>query len=277
MLELGRARGGDVIVVAVGDAAAKAGGGDRVIRVEVAAGTPLEAVAPVVAAHVDPQPGDVVLTGSGSADRAIAGAVAARHGLPVARGVNHVATDEVRVPRYGGIAEETVSLEKAILLVVDAHGETEGEAAAGEPAEGDGYAATISGIDPGTSQQANLPAARRIVACGRGFKAESELQLASDLAVSIGAELACSRPLAEGSGWFPRDRYIGVSGSRVAPDIYLAVGISGQVQHTVGMKDSRVVVAINSDPQAPIFTQADYGIVGDLHEVLPALTAALGR
>jgi len=99
-------------------------------------------------------------------------------------------------------------------------------------------------------------------------------RLAEDLAAAIGAELACSRPLAEGADWMSADRYIGVSGQSVAPDLYIAVGISGQIQHTVGMVDSKVVVAVNNDDKAPIFEGADYGIVADLYEALPAIVEA---
>ena len=130
-------------------------------------------------------------------------------------------------------------------------------------------------MEPAGSGPANLAAARRIVSAGRGFKAEEDLQIARDLAAALGAELACSRPLAEGTAWLSKDRYVGVSGMHVAPDLYLAAGISGQVQHTSGMSDSKVVVAVNSDANAPIFEVADYGIVGDLYDVLPAITAAL--
>ena len=130
-------------------------------------------------------------------------------------------------------------------------------------------------MEPAGSGPANLAAARRIVAAGRGFKAEEDLQIARNLAAALGAELACSRPLAEGTAWLSKDRYVGVSGMHVAPDLYLAAGISGQVQHTSGMSDSKVVVAVNSDADAPIFEVADYGIVGDLYDVLPAITAAL--
>ena len=133
----------------------------------------------------------------------------------------------------------------------------------------------MSAVEPAGSRPANLAAASRIVAAGRGFKAEEDLQIARDLAAALGAELACSRPLAEGTAWLSKDRYVGVSGMHVAPDLYLAAGISGQVQHTSGMSDSKVVVAVNSDANAPIFEVADYGIVGDLYDVLPAITAAL--
>jgi len=99
--------------------------------------------------------------------------------------------------------------------------------------------------------------------------------MANALADALGAEIACSRPLAEGTAWLSKDRYVGVSGMHVSPDIYVALGISGQVQHTSGMADSKIVVAVNNDENAPIFQISDYGIVGDIYEVVPALTAAL--
>ena len=145
---------------------------------------------------------------------------------------------------------------------------------AAEAASGEYYKATVTGQDKVDVSSANLGSAKRIVAAGRGFKAEEDLKLAEDLAAAIGAELACSRPLAEGADWMSADRYIGVSGQSVAPDLYIAVGISGQIQHTVGMVDSKVVVAVNNDDKAPIFEGADYGIVADLYEALPAIVEA---
>lgn len=113
------------------------------------------------------------------------------------------------------------------------------------------------------------------MACGRGFGSEEDLQLARDLAAKLGAELACSRPLAEGVDWFPREAYVGVSGAVVSPKVYVAVGISGQMQHMVGCNGADVIVAVNKDKNAPVFKACDYGFVGDLKTVLPALTAAL--
>ncbi len=125
-------------------------------------------------------------------------------------------------------------------------------------------------------QAVDLTQAERIVAVGRGIKGQEHLPLAQELAVALGAELAASRPICD-SGWLPMDRQVGSSGQTVAPKLYLALGISGAIQHLVGMKGSRTIVAINKDADAPIFEVADYGIVGDLFEVVPALVTALGE
>jgi electron transfer flavoprotein alpha subunit len=110
------------------------------------------------------------------------------------------------------------------------------------------------------------------VAVGRGIGKQENLKVAQELAEALGAELAASRPVCD-SEWLPMDRQIGSSGQTVAPRVYVAIGISGAIQHLVGMKGSGTIVAINKDPNAPIFQVADYGIVGDLFEVVPALTA----
>jgi electron transfer flavoprotein alpha subunit len=123
-------------------------------------------------------------------------------------------------------------------------------------------------------QAVDLTQAPIIVSVGRGIKEPKNLDLVRDLATALGAELAASRPICD-AGWLPMDRQIGSSGQTVAPKLYLAVGISGAIQHLVGMKGSRTIVAINKDPEAPIFEVADYGIVGNLFEVVPALIALL--
>jgi electron transfer flavoprotein alpha subunit len=125
-------------------------------------------------------------------------------------------------------------------------------------------------------QAVDLGQAERIVAVGRGIKGKEHIALAQALADAIGGEVAASRPICD-SGWMPMDRQIGSSGQTVAPKLYVALGISGAIQHLVGMKGSRVVVAINKDADAPIFEVADYGVVADLFEVVPALTAALQK
>lgn len=120
-----------------------------------------------------------------------------------------------------------------------------------------------------------LTAARAVVGAGRGLAKADNLALLERLAGALRAELACTRPVAEELHWLPRDRYLGVSGLQLAPELYVAVGISGQPQHMVGVERTKVVVAINNDRSAPVFAKSDFGVVGDLTEVLPALVAAL--
>jgi electron transfer flavoprotein alpha subunit len=127
------------------------------------------------------------------------------------------------------------------------------------------------------SQRAvDLSSAEIIVAVGRGIKEKDNLPLVEKLAEALGAELGASRPICD-SGWLPMERQIGSSGQTVAPKLYVAVGISGAIQHLVGMKQSRTIVAINKDAEAPIFEVADYGIVGDLFEVVPALVEEIRK
>jgi electron transfer flavoprotein alpha subunit len=126
----------------------------------------------------------------------------------------------------------------------------------------------------GAAQTVDLGAAQRIVGVGRGIKDAANLPLVQELATALGAELGASRPICD-FGWLAMERQIGSSGQTIAPKLYIALGISGAIQHLVGIKGSQCVVAINKDPDAPIFEAADYGIVGDLMEVVPALTEAV--
>ena len=146
----------------------------------------------------------------------------------------------------------------------------------------------LAAVDPATIRQrpetpfreakqaVDLTQAERIVSVGRGIKSADHIPLAQQLATALGAELAASRPICD-AGWVPMERQIGSSGQTVAPKLYLALGISGAIQHVVGMKGARTIVAVNKDADAPIFEVADYGIVGDLFEVVPAIIAALSR
>lgn len=122
----------------------------------------------------------------------------------------------------------------------------------------------------------DLTQAPLIVAIGRGIKAPENIPQAEALAKALGGEIAASRPICD-EGWLPMERQIGSSGQTVAPKLYLALGISGAIQHVVGMKGARTIVAINKDQNAPIFEIADYGVVGDIFEVMPALTEALEK
>jgi len=126
------------------------------------------------------------------------------------------------------------------------------------------------------TEGANVEDAEIIVSCGRGFKDKNDIKLANELAdVLKGKTVGCSRPIAADLKWLSEDHWIGLSGHKVKPKLYIAAGISGQIQHIAGMRDSGIIVAINKDPEALIFKSADYGIVGDLYEVLPKLTEAI--
>jgi electron transfer flavoprotein alpha subunit len=114
-----------------------------------------------------------------------------------------------------------------------------------------------------------------IVSCGRGLEKKDDLALLEDLAEVLGGQVGCSRPLVEDRKWF--SDWIGLSGHKVKPKLYIASGVSGVIQHVAGIRDSKVIVAINKDPEAPIFEIADYGVVGNLYEVLPALKEALKK
>lgn len=125
-------------------------------------------------------------------------------------------------------------------------------------------------------QAVDLSQAPLIVAVGRGIKSQENIEMVQRLAEAMGAEIAASRPICDNE-WLPMDRQIGSSGQTVSPKLYMAIGISGAIQHVVGMKNSQTIVAINKDAEAPIFDIADYGIVGDLFEIVPALTAEINR
>jgi len=127
------------------------------------------------------------------------------------------------------------------------------------------------------SNSVDLDKARLVVSVGRGIGSKENISLAEGLCQAIGAELACSRPVAENEKWMEHERYVGISNLMLKPELYLAVGISGQIQHMVGANGAQTIFAINKDKNAPIFQYADFGIVGDALKILPALTAALAR
>ncbi|MCI1915091.1 MAG: electron transfer flavoprotein subunit alpha/FixB family protein [Bifidobacteriaceae bacterium] len=234
---------------------------------------PAEAYAPAVAKAVEVSEGDVILVPNTQEGRVLGGAIAAQHNAPIFTQVKKVTPTSVQVARYGGVSLYTFEYSSPVVLVVD--GGADVDVASDVEISDGAYDATVTDVEKSEGSSSNLSTASRVVAVGRGFAKEEDLKLAEDFASTIGAEVASSRPLAEGLDWLPRDRYIGISGQTVKPDVYFAIGISGQMHHTVGMQDSGTVVVINSDEHALMFDMADYGIVGDLYEVLPALTKAL--
>lgn len=132
-------------------------------------------------------------------------------------------------------------------------------------------------VQPRKINAVDLDKARFVVSVGRGIGSKENIAIAEALAKAIGAEIACSRPVAENEKWMEHERYVGISNLMLKPELYLAAGISGQIQHMVGANGAQTIVAINKDKNAPIFQFADYGIVGDLMKILPALTRQLSH
>lgn len=130
---------------------------------------------------------------------------------------------------------------------------------------------TVIERTPKVREAVDITEAKIVVCTGRGIDKKEDLALVRELADVLGGEVGCSRPIAEELRWLPEDVYLGISGKKVKPNLYIGVGISGQVQHITGIRDSKVICGINRDENAPIFNEADYGIVGDLYDVVPKL------
>ncbi|MGO9687308.1 MAG: electron transfer flavoprotein subunit alpha/FixB family protein, partial [Syntrophobacteraceae bacterium] len=138
-------------------------------------------------------------------------------------------------------------------------------------------AVTVISRTAKSREAVDITEAKIIVCIGRGLEKEADVKLARDLADVLGGEVGCSRPIAEELRWLPEDVYLGISGKKVKPDLYIGVGVSGQIQHVTGIRDSKIIVAINRDENAPIFEASDYGIVGDLYQVVPMLIEELKK
>jgi len=206
-------------------------------------------------------------------------AVAEDRGLPlVTDAVGFEYDGGLTVPRemYGSKVETTVDVDGDRHVITVRGGEW-------APAEGVGDAAIeavdvelpesgarVTGFEEVGGGDVDIADADVLVSVGRGIEEEENLELVEELADALGATLSASRPIVD-NGWLPKNRQVGQSGKVVTPDVYLAVGISGAVQHVAGMKGAETIIAINTDPNAPIFDIADYGIVGDLFEVVPEL------
>lgn len=135
---------------------------------------------------------------------------------------------------------------------------------------------TVGNVCPIVHQDNDIATAEKLVCVGRGLSDQNDMKLAEELAEKLHAQICCTRSVAEDYHWLTTDKYVGLSGAKVKPNLYISMGVSGQVQHVAGMRDSKVIVAVDTNENAPIFAAADYGIVGDLHEIIPLLTKELG-
>ncbi len=229
----------------------------------------------------------LILLGSTKRGREVAGRLAGLLDLPVVTGATAVRREgdglylEREALSGNAIATERIVRRPAIVAMLP--GVTGPAASQAAPVERREHAPVVPTVSTERVElrtkaggQLEIEKAERIVTVGRGLRRKEDLALIEALARALGAEVGCTRPLAAEAGWLSDDHWIGLTGHRVHPKLYVAVGVSGAVQHLVGMRSARVVVAINKDANAPIFAQADYKIVGDLYQVVPALTKALG-
>jgi electron transfer flavoprotein alpha subunit len=281
--------GGEVTAAVAGpraeaDAAA-AQGAERVYWLgEVPAGRMLEDYVATLAALVEAKKPAGVLIGATKRGKAIAGRLAARLKATVITDVKEIKLDggalQARHMIFGGGAVRVEKSASPVFIATIGQSIFEPGAAKSGAVEEFAFVApawtlTVKEHKVKTATSVNLAAAKRVVSPGRGVAKEEDMAMINELAQLLGAEIGCTRPLAEGLDWLPRERYIGVSGAFLKADLYVGVGVSGQIQHMVGVTDSRVIVAVNKDDHAPVFEFADYGIVGDLYQVVPALIAAL--
>lgn len=226
----------------------------------------------------------LLLCESGSDGRLLAGYTAAKLGVSPLCDVMSLSctADAVETTRlvYGGSAVKTEQCAFPAVAIVCA-GTFEASDAAAEPQVtqincSGSCSVELAGTSAVEASTVNLAAAKRVVGVGRGLASADNIPAAEKLAAALGAEIGCTRPVAEEEHWYSKDRYIGVSGVMIKPNFYLAIGISGQIQHMVGVNQTNVICAINKDENAPIIKQADYALIGDVNAVLPAIIEKLG-
>ena len=289
---LGAALGLGVSAVALGPGAGAlaselaAAGADSVYVSEDAAfeGWPADAVAAGLAQIAEQAGASVVLVGSTRRGKETAPRLAQKLGAGCVTDVNSLVLEDgaLVAGRYafGGatVAREKLGTAVKVFAVMPKTFDVEGaNAGAGNVVTPSlDVKSSVRVVDRRAKEgdHVNLDAAPLIVGVGRGFNAREDLTLGDDLAAALGAVVGCTKSLADFE-WLGEDRIIGLSGAKTAPDLYLSVGVSGQIQHTVGVSAAKLIAAVNKDKEAPIFAMADYGIVGDLYEIVPALIERL--
>ena len=267
------------------EAAGAAGcGADRLLYCQPSDGAVPEDYAAAVAQEVTKEASALVIVNNTIRGRCLAGKLGVLLDTAVLTSVNALerSGEELVCCRmvYGGIAQRSEVFTKPYGVLTVGGGVFE---AAAEPAQA--AVAPFEGLPQGGLKRiactpkkeggVDLVAAKRIVDVGRGLAQEADLELCRKLAAALGAEVGCSRPVAENNKWLPKSNYMGITGVQVKPELIVALGVSGQIQHIGGINKSRVIVAVNKDKSAPIFKNADFGVVGDLYKVVPALIEKL--
>jgi electron transfer flavoprotein alpha subunit len=279
------AAGGGFAVVGLDDSGPLLAGDEKlVIRADTPLSASPESAANALAAAAKEVNPDVVLVGSTRDGKEIASRLAVKLGRPCASEVFGVTlgsgTLQGRRNVFAGklIAEVSMPLPCVVALKVGTNPTLPASAAKATEKMVGAVAPKTKLMEKREKQKGtvDLRGAKLIVSAGRGVKKKEDLVLVSDLATALGGAVGCSRPLSADMGWLPEEHHIGLTGVTVHPDLYLAVGISGQLQHVAGVKDSKVIAAVNTDKSAPIFEASDYGVVGDLYAVLPAMLKEIG-
>jgi electron transfer flavoprotein alpha subunit len=265
--------------------AARSLGGDvTALRVEAPGGASVAAGVATVVARVRANPPDIVLVEASPNGRLIAAAVGAALGVSVLTDLSQAAWVDGAVQGsrliYGGAATLVARSVGPVAVLCVAPGAPEPadppvaeEVLTVEPDP----AIRLVEVRPKPPASTDLQGAAVVVAVGRGLGSAAGLRPVEALAQAVGGVIGCTRPVAEEEKWLPKQAYIGISGHLLKPKLYIGVGVSGQVQHMIGVKQAKVIIAINQDKSAPIFHQCDYGIVGDYATIVPALTARLAR
>lgn len=255
---------------------------DKIYSIPAQNNVMLEDYTDSIAAVIDKSEADLLLIEPTKRCKVIAGRLAAMRGTSVITDIVEITANlETRRMVYGGTA---IRKEKAVggtmfamvstgtlIPSADTVQETVEIAAYIEPSS----QIKVVSITKKPKCTVNLQSAKRVIGVGRGITNEKDLEMIRQLADVVVGEIGCTRPISEAEKWLPTETYIGVSGLMLVPEVYIAIGISGQIQHTVGINRSKVVIAINKDKNAPVFKQADYGIVGDLYKIVPALIKGL--
>ena len=270
----------EVVLVTIGDAP-QTGVADKAYHIALPEGELYENATDTVIALFDEVAPDMVLIETTPRLKIVGGLLAAHADTSVINDVAAFDGEAAESLYFGGLATmkrrpagsvRIYSTNGAMFGEAEASGTDVVEERAFVPAA---KALKLRGKREVVQEGADIGRAPIVVGAGRGFGKEEDLDLARSLASAVHGEIACSRPIAENEKWLPKSLYIGVSGRVISPKVYFAVGISGQMQHMVGVTGADTIVAINKDANAPVFKQADYGLVADLQEVLPVLSEKL--
>ena len=268
-----------VVLICFGDAPSAVA--DEVVNIDVPAEAVLDDAYETVNAVFDEEEPGYVLVEASRRMKSIAGRLASHAGTAAITNVRAFLEEGLESLYYGGVAQRVQRAVTDVTVCTVVPGTFEGLAAFGDNVERSApWVAPASPLrllssKPVERRGADLSKADVVVAVGRGFAEKEDINLARGLCDKLGAGLGCSRPLTEGVDWMPTEAYIGVSGLMISPKVYVACGISGQMQHMVGCNRAGTLFAINKDKDAPVFKQCDYGLVGDVKDVLPALLSVL--